>query len=79
MEILIALVVIVFCIIGMAVSHGLRIASQEAIRVGDAMVEESKRVQAELDAVVREALASQKPQSDGVVERLSYKLELKGR
>jgi hypothetical protein len=77
MEILVLLLIIVLCIVGMTVTGGLKIAAQEAQRVGDALVEESKRVQAEFDAMVREAIASQKPQTNDVAERLVYRMEFR--
>jgi cell division protein FtsL len=79
-EILLLFVMIFFCIVGMIISQGLKAASREAIRVGDALVEESKRVQAEFDLALEQAQQTlQKPQTNDVAERLVYRMEVKGR
>jgi len=75
-EILILFAAIVFCAVGIVIGSTLKLAAGEAIRLGDALVEESKRVQAEFDLAVREVL--QKPQSN-VIERVTYRMEVKGR
>ena len=76
MEILIPLAVIGLCIVGMCITSAMRAACREAIRVGDALVAESKRVQAEFDQALQEM---QKPQVGDVAERLVFRMEVKGR
>jgi hypothetical protein len=49
MEILVLLLMVFFCIVGLAVSRGLKAASREACAVGDYLVAESERMQAEID------------------------------
>jgi hypothetical protein len=77
-EILILFAAIVFCALGMAVSRSLKIAAQEAQRLGTQLQEEARRMQAEFDLALEQAQrALQKPQSN-VVERVTYRMEVKG-
>ena len=47
--------------------------------MGDALVEESNRVQAEFDQLVQQALQVRKPQVGDVAERLVFRMETKRR
>lgn len=75
MEILIPLAVIGLCIVGMCISSALKATCWEAQRLGDALVAESKRVQAEFDTLIREAQQPREPRVGDVVWRETYRME----
>jgi hypothetical protein len=80
MELLAPLLVILFSIIGMMVTAALRSACQEAGRIGENLIRESQQAREEFDQALQRAMqALQKPQSNEVIERVSYRFELKGK
>jgi hypothetical protein len=76
MELLALFGVFVFSIFGMIVCHALKAACQEASAIGEHLIRESQEAQAALEQAVR---ASAKPQGNEVIERVTYRMELKGR
>lgn len=81
MEILLLFVIIFFCAVGMFITSAMKAACVEAEGIGQHMIAESERLQGEFDQLVQQAMVElQKPQqSDGVVERMRFHVELKGR